>query len=153
MGEQRIALALLLILSLLLPAFSLPLVSAAEDSWTTLEPMPTARAGLGVAVVDGEIYAIGGFVGTNTVLGTNEMYDPETDTWTTKTSMPTPRAYFAIAVYQHKIYVIGGLCSLLVNTGIMRARIPEFPSWLVLSLFFVATLVGVVAKRKFFRST
>jgi putative cofactor-binding repeat protein/parallel beta-helix repeat protein len=31
--------------------------------------------------------------------------------------------------------------------------IPEFPSWIILYLFFVATLVGVVAKRKFFRST
>jgi len=30
--------------------------------------------------------------------------------------------------------------------------VPEFPSWIVLPLFFVATLVGVVARRKFFRS-
>ncbi len=30
--------------------------------------------------------------------------------------------------------------------------IPEFPSWILLPLFFVATLVGVAAKRKVFRS-
>jgi hypothetical protein len=31
--------------------------------------------------------------------------------------------------------------------------IPEFPSWVILPLFFVATLVGVVVKRKVFRPT
>jgi len=81
--------------------------NAAEDSWTTLETMPTARAGLGVAVVDGKIYAIGGYNGSR--LSTNEMYDSATDTWTTKKSMPTARKGHAIAVYQNKIYVIGGI--------------------------------------------
>ena len=79
---------------------------ATEDSWTTMEPMPTPRSA-GVAVVDGKIYAIGGTNGS--LLGTNEMYDPITDTWTTKQSMPTARHGFAIAVYQNKIYVIGGI--------------------------------------------
>jgi len=80
----------------------------AEDggSWTTLEPMPTARTGFGVAVIDGKIYAIGGSNGNN--LGTNEMYDSETDSWTTKKPMPTSRNGGAVAVYQNKIYMIGG---------------------------------------------
>ena len=69
--------------------------------------MPTARSGLGVVVVDGKIYAIGGTNGS--LLRTNEMYDPATDTWTTKQSMPTARQSFAIAAYQNKIHVIGGI--------------------------------------------
>jgi N-acetylneuraminic acid mutarotase len=105
MGEQKTALTLLLILCLVLS--TLPLVWAAEDSWTTLEPMPSARSDLGVAVVDGKIYAIGGHNGSH--LSTNEMYDPLTDTWTTKTPMPTVRSSFGIAVVQDKIYVIGGV--------------------------------------------
>jgi N-acetylneuraminic acid mutarotase len=96
----------LLILYFVLSTFSTPLANAAEDSWTTLEPMPTARSSFEVAVVDGKIYAIGGWNGS--YLGTNEMYDPVTDTWTTKQSMPTARNGHAIAVYQDKIYVIGG---------------------------------------------
>jgi hypothetical protein len=107
MGEQRIALALLLILSLFLPAFSLPLASATEDSWENMEPMPTARNNFGVAVVDGKIYVIGGSLNYS-AFSTNEMYDPETNTWTTKESMPTARLGFAIAVYQNKIHVMGG---------------------------------------------
>ena len=68
--------------------------------------MPTARMGLGTAVVNGKIYAIGGFNGTD--LGVNEMYDPATNIWTEKSLMPTPRSYCGIVVWQNKIYVFGG---------------------------------------------
>jgi hypothetical protein len=81
-------------------------VKATEDSWATMAEMPTARSGLGVAAVNGKIYAIGGMNGGH--LNTNEEYDPATNTWATKKPMPTPRSRFGIAVYQNKIYVIGG---------------------------------------------
>ena len=100
MGEQKTALILLLILCFAIS--TIPLVSASEDSWTTMEPMPTARSSLGVAVEDGKIYAIGGYNGS--YLSINEMYDPTTDTWTTKAPMPTARKDFAVAVYQNKIF-------------------------------------------------
>ena len=83
--------------------------SATENSWVTKAPMSQARAGLGVAAVNGKIYAIGGYNDSHTFLGTNEMYDPETGNWLNKTPMPTPRSQFAISVYQNKIYVTGGL--------------------------------------------
>ena len=111
MGDKRALLIMLMILCSLLVALSIiETVRAAEDSWVTLTPMPTARYGLGVAVVDGKIYAIGGFgrpLGPYTNI--NEMYDPTTDTWTTRTPMPSSRANFGIAVVQNKIYVIGGI--------------------------------------------
>jgi hypothetical protein len=97
------------------PAFSS--AEIVEDSWVSKAPMQQARAGLGVAAVNGKIYAIGGTTArglyphdlfTGGFVGTNEEYDPETDTWTTKASMPTPRDYFAIATYRNKIYCIGG---------------------------------------------
>jgi len=106
-NKSKSTVALLLVLSFILPSFSLPVVNAVEDSWVTLEPMPTARSGFGVAVVDGKVYAIGG--GNGSYLNTNEMYDPATNTWTTKKSMPTARVGHAIAVYQNKVYVIGGI--------------------------------------------
>ena len=105
MGEQKTGSILLLVLVSLLAV--IPAAGASDDDcWVELKSMPTARWELGVAVVDGKIYAIGGYNGS--YVGTNEVYDTETDTWTTKTPMPTPRSAFAIAVYQNKIYVIGG---------------------------------------------
>lgn len=108
-GERRAALILLLILcSLMIDLPIIETVRAAEDSWIPLEPMPTIRRNLGVAVVNGKIYAIGGKQ-DNWGLSTNEEYDPATKTWTTKTPMPTPRSDFGIAVVQNKIYCIGGM--------------------------------------------
>lgn len=80
-----------------------------EDSWMSKAIMPAARTGLGVAVVDGKIYAIGGFDSRYELLSNNEMYDPITDNWTKLAPMPTARARFGIAVCENKVYVIGGV--------------------------------------------
>jgi len=94
-----------------------------EDSWTTKSPMHEARGGLGVAVVNDKIYAIGGYNGSGPYLATNEEYDPATDTWTLKTPLPTPMAYFGIAVYQDKIYCISG------ETGATQVYSPQTDTW------------------------
>jgi len=124
-GERRVTLVILLILCSGLVTFpNIATVRAAEDSWITLEPMPTAETGLGAAVVNEKIYAI-----TRDV---NYEYDPATDTWTTKTSMPTPRAGFGIAVYQDMIYVIGGQIGVYPNdavTGINEVYNPSTDTW------------------------
>ncbi len=62
---------------------SLPSVGFAQESkWTTKADMPTPRSWFSTSVVDGKIYAIGGWNGGNTP--TLEEYDPATDTWTKK---------------------------------------------------------------------
>jgi N-acetylneuraminic acid mutarotase len=115
-------LALFLAISCLIavkPAFSFTV--PAENTWTQKAPMHEARYGIGIAVVNGKIYAIGGSTrsgGGGTIkgplpvtggtVGTNEEYDPKTDTWTTKTPMPTPIQNFAIAAYNNKIYCMNG---------------------------------------------
>ena len=99
----------MLIVTTVLSAFNFPPAQATdkEATWTIMTPMPTARGGLGVAVLNGKIYAIGGLNG-DVPLSTTEEYNPVTNQWTTKTPMPTPRSGFAITVYKNKIYVIGG---------------------------------------------
>ena len=90
--------------------------SIIENTWTEKTPMPTARADLGVAVVNGKIYAIGGTVLTyqdavrtdSKDVGTNEMYDPATNAWSAKKSMPIASSKFATAVFNNKIYCVGG---------------------------------------------
>jgi hypothetical protein len=88
-----------------------------EDSWTTKTAMPTARSGLGVAVVNGKIYAIGG-VNDDGYLATCEEYDPVANSWVAKKSMPTPRSNFAVVVVENKIYVIGGSIGENKRTGV-----------------------------------
>jgi N-acetylneuraminic acid mutarotase len=125
-------------------------VSAAasvENSWTSKAPMHVARSDLGVAVVNGKIYAIGG----NTESGympnsggnnyerlgwindTNEEYDPETDMWAFKKSMPTPRCNFAIAAFENKIYCIGGIINWnsgrISVTGVNEVYDPATDTW------------------------
>jgi N-acetylneuraminic acid mutarotase len=107
----QILIAMLIIVTIVLPAFNFPSTRAQatqnESAWTTMTPMPTGRGGLGVAAVNGKIYAIGGLSGDSPV-NVNEMYNPGTNLWTTETPMPTARSGCAVAVYDNKIFVIGG---------------------------------------------
>lgn len=106
------AAALILIIAISFTIITLSTVKAQENSWKALASMPTPRMQLGVAVVNGTIYAIGGSATSPNGLSTNEKYDPATNTWTTIKSMPTPRYNLGTAVYENKIYCIGG-----INTG------------------------------------
>jgi len=108
-GKRRATLTLLLILCFLMVIITkVDNVGAVENSWATLKPLPTIRSRLGVAAVNGKIYAIGG-INDGGYLSTNEEYDQATNTWTTKAPMPTPRSDFGIAVFQNKIYCVGGI--------------------------------------------
>ena len=88
-----------------------------ENTWAKKASMHEPRGGLGVAVVNGKVYAIGGSNQSGLYpanirggfVGTNEEYDPVTDTWTYRSPMPTPRSDFAIVVYNNKIYCMGGM--------------------------------------------
>jgi N-acetylneuraminic acid mutarotase len=127
MKKIKSKIVILLILSFSMSTFTVPYALAADDYWETMTEMPTARYGLGVAVVNGKIYPIGGFNGG--YLGINEMYDPATDTWTTKTPMPTPREHFGIAAYENKIYCIGGSVENVVVVGANEVYDPLTDTW------------------------
>ena len=75
--------------------------------WEELTPMPTARGGLGVAVLNGRLYAIGGYNGKENPSAV-EVFDPGTNSWTTRAPLPTPRDHLAVATARSRIYVIGG---------------------------------------------
>lgn len=83
--------------------------NVAKGSWAQLTGMPTARAELGVAVVDVLLYAIGGSVGSAETTSALECFNPATGKWHTLESMPTSRATFATGVIGVSIYVAGGI--------------------------------------------
>jgi len=104
-----------------------------DNTWTSKAPMNQARAGLGVASVNGKIYALGGSTTTaqgSEIVGTNEEYDPQTDIWTYKASMPTPRMAFAVAVFQNKIYCFGGTTDYLYGySNVNEVYDPATDTW------------------------
>jgi N-acetylneuraminic acid mutarotase len=77
------------------------------NTWTAVAPMPTPRSHLGVAVIDGIVYAVGGQSGTNH-LATVEAYDPAANQWTTRAPMPYELGALAVVALGGKLYAIGG---------------------------------------------
>lgn len=52
-----------------------------EDRWTSIKPMKNKRLGVGLAVVNRLLYAIGGYDGEKR-LSSCECYHPENNEWT-----------------------------------------------------------------------
>jgi N-acetylneuraminic acid mutarotase len=81
------------------------------NQWTTHTPMPTARHHAASAVVDENIYVIGGRL-TNSLINTDivEKYDPSSGSWTTDLEpMPSKRSGISATNVNGFIYVLGGL--------------------------------------------
>jgi hypothetical protein len=113
-----------------------PVLASGSDAWATKASMHTARSSLGAAVVNGEIYAIGGVLDPPsfvTCTGVNENYDPASNQWTGKAAMPTARASFACAAVDGKIYCIGGTIGLkdgqVMVSGVNEVYNPATDKW------------------------
>jgi N-acetylneuraminic acid mutarotase len=84
----------------------------AGNTWMTRAPMPTARSGTGISVLDGKIYVLGGegwideFGG---VFRANEVFDPKANSWSRAARMLTPRHGFAAATVGPAIYAVSGV--------------------------------------------
>ena len=78
------------------------------DSWRLLAPMKAGRGSVGVAALDGKIYAIGGRDPTGATVATNEVYDPSTNRWKVLAPLPRARDHLAVGVLNGKIHVAGG---------------------------------------------
>mmetsp|Transcript_10778 Transcript_10778/g.13636 ORF Transcript_10778/g.13636 Transcript_10778/m.13636 type:complete len:652 (+) Transcript_10778:94-2049(+) len=86
-------------------------------SWSNLPPMKYSRYRFATAVVNGNIYVMGGTsTGDDTapaqkrrnILSSVEMYNPETQTWEELPPMRKGRSGHACAAVKNKIYVFGG---------------------------------------------
>ncbi len=83
----------------------------ASDTWSSVFGVPTARSGVGVAVLNGRMHVLGGEAYLNDLVGTyrtHEAYDPRTKSWERLPPMPTPRHGLAVAEIGGRIYAVSG---------------------------------------------
>ncbi len=80
------------------------------DTWTQKADMPTPKKTMS-CVLDGKIYAIGGWLTTHERLRlkTVDVYDPATNRWAKAQSMNRERCSAALSVVNGEIYAIGGM--------------------------------------------
>ncbi len=110
----------------------------AQGTWSTRQPGPVGLQP-GVGVVNGILYAVGGFTATGFGPNTNEAYDPTTDSWTVLAAPPgIPVGADAgnnVAVVSGIVYLIGGNASgsctdanvaynPLTNVWVVKASMP-----------------------------
>ncbi|NWI31216.1 KLH18 protein, partial [Sula dactylatra] len=101
------------------------------NRWEKCQPMTTARSRVGVAVVNGLLYAIGGYDG-QLRLSTVEVYNPELDSWSKVESMNSKRSAMGTVVLDGQIYVCGGYDG---NSSLnsVESYSPETNKWTVVT--------------------
>lgn len=77
-----------------------------RDEWTTgsVAQMLEERADFGLQILNGEIYAIGGFWSP----GTAEKYNPTTNSWNKIADLPINVSFFGSATVDGALYIAGG---------------------------------------------
>jgi kelch-like protein 18 len=78
-----------------------------SNKWRLAESMMTNRSRVAVAVLQGRLYAIGGYNGLER-LHTVEVFEPETKKWKKVSSISKSRSALGSAVLNNKLYVCGG---------------------------------------------
>ena len=71
--------------------------------------MAVERFAPAVAVLDGKLYAVGGFNDDDGWLSSVERYDPALDAWEAAAPMAEAREAHAVAALDGKLYVAGGM--------------------------------------------
>lgn len=77
------------------------------DEWRMGQAMSMLRSRVGVAVLDGKLFAFGGFNGQER-LSTVEVFDPESKKWSQGKTMMCKRSAVGVAALEDYIYVCGG---------------------------------------------
>lgn len=77
-----------------------------SDTWATTTSMVEHRSSVGVGVLDGLLYAVGGYNGQTTV-NTVERFNPRTEEWTMVSEMTTARSMLGVASLNGHLYAVG----------------------------------------------
>ena len=99
-----------------------------HNTWSSGAPMPTGTVQSAAAVLAGEIYVVGGYNTSGTVLANLQVYNPTTNAWSAGTPLPTATGASSAAVVNNILYVFGGSTSTAV-TGTVWAYSPKTKTW------------------------
>merc|ERR1719481_1733854 len=86
----------------------LDLTMGETQEWRNIASMNTGRTSVGVAVLNGKIYAVGGCTEAQQHLSSVECYDPELDVWSPVADLSVPRAGPGVCVLDGVLYCVGG---------------------------------------------
>ncbi|XP_072366925.1 actin-binding protein IPP isoform X2 [Scyliorhinus torazame] len=103
--------------------------------WTTVSSLHQARSGLGVAVLEGMIYVIGG-ESDSMIFDCAERYDPVTKQWAAVASMNSPRCGLAVCACHAAIYALGGWVGADIGKTMERFD-PSDNKWEIIGLIYV----------------
>jgi N-acetylneuraminic acid mutarotase len=100
-----------------------------HNTWTSGAPLPTAVTFAAAAVLEDEIYVVGGENADNTVTADTQIYNPATNAWSTGVSYPTGIASASAAVVKNVLYVFGGTGDLETPSNAVWAYSPKTKTW------------------------
>ena len=102
------------------------------DRWTSRAPMPVGLHHVGIGVVGGKLYVIGGYKQSGFSVwhpvATVYAYDPATNAWGERAPMPTPRGALSVTEHDGKLYAIGGY-DRKANSAAVEVYDPERNTW------------------------
>jgi N-acetylneuraminic acid mutarotase len=102
------------------------------DRWSAKTAMPVGLHHVGIGVVGGRLYVIGGYKQSGMsvwgAVATVYAYDPATDSWSERAAMPTARGALSVTVHDGKLYAIGGYGD-RANSAAVEVYDPVRNSW------------------------
>jgi DNA-binding CsgD family transcriptional regulator/N-acetylneuraminic acid mutarotase len=102
--------------------------AAQESSWSERAQMPTRRAYLAVAAVEGQLLAIAGLTPDGTTAAV-ERYDPHNDLWSRGQDKPAPVFGVSGVVLGGEVFVPGGCDTDLNPLSVVEVYDPTGDSW------------------------
>ncbi len=100
-----------------------------HNTWTSGPAMPTAQLAPQVAVLENEIYVVGGYSNGSASADT-QIYNPVTNAWSTGVPLPAATSNGGAAVVKNILYVIGGSpASGAYSTNAVWAYSPKTNTW------------------------
>jgi len=112
--------------------------SESSGSWTSIAPMPAALGHMGMAVLENDIYVIGGASPSfpQSVLTGVYKYSTTNDSWQTVASLNLPRRDLPCVALNGYIYAVGGTIdswSVGTATNVVERYDPNADSWSLVS--------------------